>query len=62
MDHSGLEESSGKRSRVCVRGGVMQCLRPQGIDGDAARLGEWHKSSPGAYMRCIFMLFIIISS
>ena len=33
MDHSGLEESSSKRSHVCVKDGVMQCLRPQGIDG-----------------------------
>ena len=31
MDHSGLEESSGKRSRLCVKDGVMQCLRLQGV-------------------------------
>ena len=40
MDHSGLEESSSKRSRVCVKDGVMQCLRPGGIDGGCSPLGR----------------------
>ena len=31
MDHSGLEESSSKRSRVCVKDGVMQCLRSPSV-------------------------------
>jgi len=40
MDYSGLEESSSKRSRVCVKDGVMQCLRPQGIDGGRSPPGR----------------------